>query len=162
MIQMYILDEYFEQTEINLEQEKPTNRKEELEAIGRTVDRIIADPELSRQFLIRAGITDNDGNLTDQYRPESEKHMRLIPPPPLEINEGFEPGKTYDPNQRSSYSEMTEILEQSNRFQDQYLELAGLIFNEYKKVCDETDHDMTPEMMVIGQFLNDMEKKDVR
>ena len=61
------------------------NRTEELAAISRTVDRIIADPELSRQFLFRAGIIDTDGNLTDQYISESEKHMRLIPPPPLEI-----------------------------------------------------------------------------
>jgi len=137
------------------------NKTQELEAISRTVDRIIADPELSRQFLIRAGITDTDGNLTDQYRPESDEPMRLIPPPPLEINEGFESGKTYDPNQRITYHAVMDLIRSYNRFTDQYLELAGLVYDEYKKVCDVSGYDVSPEMAVIGAFLSDMERKDV-
>ena len=87
--------------------------------------------------------------------------MRLIPPPPLEINEGFEPGKKYVPDQRITYHAIMDLIRSSNRFTDQYLELAGLVYDEYKKVCDASEYDVSPEMEVIGAFLSEMEKTNV-
>ena len=83
----------------------------------------------------------------------------LIPPPPLEINEGFEPGKTYVPDKQITYHAVMDLVQASNRFNDQYLELADLIFDEYKKVCDASEYDVSPEMAVVGKFLKNMRKE---